>query len=91
MTWLITPEQTLSAARKAGMNEEALKLSGVAVLTFNKAVIDRMEELCGLQSVTWIGPHHHPYAAPELVKRGSYQGLSVTVVVPPCVAAGLCS
>lgn len=89
MTWLITPEQTLSAARKAGMNEEALKPSGVAVLTFNKAVIDRMEELCGLESATWIGPHHHPYAAPELVKRGSYQGLSVTVVVPPIGASPL--
>lgn len=45
MTLLITPGQTLSAARGAGLGDDALKLSGVAVLTCSKAVVDRLEEL----------------------------------------------
>lgn len=83
MTWLITPEQTLSAARQAGVDDEVLKLSGVAVLTFSKAVVDRMEELCALEDVEWISPLHHPYAAAQIAKRGAFEGIGVTVLVPP--------
>jgi uridine phosphorylase len=83
MTWLITPEQTLSAARRAGLGDKALRLSGIAVLTFSKATVERLETLCGLQDAAWLGPQHHPYAAAHIVKQGSFEGLDVTVLVPP--------
>jgi uridine phosphorylase len=89
MSWLITPEQTLSAARQAGLGDEALKLSGVAVLTFSKAVVDRLEELCALEDAEWISASHHPYAAAHIVKRGEFDGLDVTVLVPPMGASPL--
>jgi uridine phosphorylase len=89
MTRLITPEQTLSVARQAGLGDEELKLADVAVLTFSKAVGDRLEELCGLQDATWIGPQHHPYGAVRIVKRGSYGGLSIAMLVPPMGASPL--
>jgi uridine phosphorylase len=89
MTWLITPQQTLSAARQAGLGDEALKLSGVAVLTFSKAVVDRLEELCALKDAEWISALHHPYAAAHIVKRGEFDGLDVTVLVPPMGASPL--
>jgi uridine phosphorylase len=89
MTWLITPQQTLSAARQAGLGDEALKLSGVAVLTFSKAVVDRLEELCALEDAEWISSSHHPYAAAHIVKRGELDGLDVTVLVPPMGASPL--
>jgi uridine phosphorylase len=87
--WLVNPEQTLSAARRAGLADDALRLSDVAVLTFNKAIVDRIGELCGLEDITWIGPRHHPYAAAELVKHGTYRGLGVTLIVPPMGASPL--
>ncbi|MGA9349565.1 MAG: hypothetical protein WBW48_12300 [Anaerolineae bacterium] len=86
---LITPEQTLSVARQAGLGDEALKLSGVAVLTFSKSVVDRLDELCALEDVEWISSFHHPYAAAHIVKRGKFDGLDVTVLVPPMGASPL--
>ena len=88
MTWLITPEQTLSAVRQAGLTDEE-KLAGVAVLTFSKAVVDRLEALCGLEDTAWIAPQHHPYAAAEIVKRGALEGIGITVLVPPMGASPL--
>jgi hypothetical protein len=83
---LITPQQTLSAARQAGLGDEALKLSGVAVLTFSKAIVDRLEELCALKDAEWISAFHHPYAAAHIVKRGELDELDVTALVPPAAA-----
>ena len=64
-------------------------MAGVAVLTFSKAVVDRLEERCGLQDVAWISPLHHPYAAARVVKRGEFEGLGVTALVPPMGASPL--
>jgi uridine phosphorylase len=89
MTWLITPEQVRSAARQAGLSNDALDLGGVAVLTFSKAVVDRMEEICDAEDAQWLLPSHHPYAAPRIVKRGAFDGLGVTVLVPPMGASPL--
>jgi len=89
MTWLITSEQTLSVARQAGLTGEEWKLAGVAVLTFSKAVVDRLEALCGLEDTAWIAPQHHPYAAAEIVKRGAFEGIGITVLVPPMGASPL--
>ena len=89
MAWLITPEQTLSVARQAGLADRELKLGGAAVLTFSKAVVDRLEALCGLEDAAWIAPQHHPYAAAEIVKRGAFEGIGVTVLVPPMGASPL--
>jgi uridine phosphorylase len=83
MAWLITPDQTLSAARQAGLGDGELKLSGVAVLTFSKAVVDRLEVLCGLKDAAWLAPQHHPYAAAHGVKRGAFEGIGITTLVPP--------
>ena len=89
MTRLITPEQTLSAARQAGLDDRELKITGMAVLTFSKAIADRLEELCGLQDSEWLSPSHHPYSASRIVKRGAFQGWGVTVLVPPMGASPL--
>jgi uridine phosphorylase len=86
-SYLITPQQTLSAARQAGLGEEEMALSGIAVLTFSKAVIDRLEEHCDLQDATWLSKSPHPYATPHIVKRGAFQELGVTVLVPPMGAS----
>jgi uridine phosphorylase len=48
-----------------------------------------MEELCDMEDAGWLSPHHHPYAAPRIVKRGVFDGLGVTVVVPPMGASPL--
>jgi hypothetical protein len=61
-SFLITAQQTLSAARQRGLDDERLTLSGVAVLTFSKAVVDRLEVLCDLKDAAWLAPQHHPYA-----------------------------
>ena len=89
MTWLITSEQTLSVARQAGLSDEELKLGGIAVLTFSKAVMDRLEAFCGLEDAAWIAPQHHPYAAAEIVKSGAFEGVGIMVLVPPMGASPL--
>ncbi len=83
MTWLITPAQVLSLARQDGLGDEALKLTDVAILTFSRAVMERLEALCSLKDAAWIAPQHHPYAVAEIVKRGVFQGSSITALVPP--------
>jgi len=87
--WLVNAEQTIAAARLSGVGEKSLTIPGVAVLTFNKSIVDRMGELCGLVDVTWLGPHHHPYVAAEIVKQGKYGGVDVTLLVPPMGASPL--
>jgi uridine phosphorylase len=89
MEYLITPRQTLSAALRAGLAPESLDLSGVAVVTFSRTVIERLSELCALEDAAWISPRHHPYAAVRVVKRGEFEGLGVTAVVPPMGASPL--
>lgn len=88
-SYLITPQQTLSVAKQAGLDDEKLTLGGVAVLTFSKIVMDRLEERCGLKDADWISPLHHPYATAEIVKRGEFQGLDITALVPPMGASPL--
>lgn len=88
-TYLVTARQTLLAARRAGLTEEELNLSGIAVLTFSRALVERLDELCELKDAAWIAPAHHPYAAARVVKRGVYHGLDVTVLVPPMGASPL--
>jgi uridine phosphorylase len=87
--YLVTPQQTLSSAWQAGQGDGRLALPGIAVLTFSKAVVDRLGELCGLEDVPWISPPHHPYAAARTVKQGVSQGLGVVVLVPPMGASPL--
>ncbi len=89
MSWMITPQQTLSAARSAGLRDDDLRVDGIAVLTFSKAVVERMEELCELKEIQWLAPQHHPYAACHAAKQGAYQGRQVTVLVPPMGASPL--
>jgi uridine phosphorylase len=89
MAWLINSEQTLAAARGAGVDEDKLGLSGAAVLTFSRGVVERLDELCGLEEAAWISAAHHPYAAAEVVKRGEFGGMGVTVLVPPMGASPL--
>jgi uridine phosphorylase len=89
MKSLISSAQTLAAARENGLTDADLQLGGMAVLTFSKAIVDRLDELCGLQDTRWLGPKHHPYAACEIVKRGVFQGLEVSVLVPPMGASPL--
>jgi uridine phosphorylase len=87
--YLITSRQILSAARLAGLREGQLVTPGIAVLTFSNAVMERLEELCGLEDMAWLSPLHHPYAAAYVVKRGAYQGWGVTALVPPMGASPL--
>ena len=89
MTWLIDSEGTLAAARRAGVDGEKLRLSGAAVLTFSKGVVDRLDELCGLEEADWISARHHPYAAAQVVKRGQFEGMGLTVLAPPMGASPL--
>jgi uridine phosphorylase len=86
---LVTPQQTLSAARKAGLDEKQLQLSGLAVLTFSRAVVERLDVLCALEDAAWISPSHHPYAAPHVFKRGMFRGIEVVALVPPMGASPL--
>lgn len=87
--YLITPQQTRSVALQSGCDEEAFKLGGIAIITFSKGVLDRLEELCTLKDETWISKLHHPYSAAEVFKRGAYQGINFTVLVPPMGASPL--
>jgi uridine phosphorylase len=87
--WLISPEQTLAAAMRSGFHEESLRIAEIAVLTFNKSIVDRMTELCGLSDARWLAAHHHPYATAEVVKRGKCDGFDVAVLVPPMGASPL--
>ena len=69
MKSLINSGQTLAVAREDGLTDAELQLDGIAVLTFSKAIVDRLDERCGLQDAQWLGPRHHPYAACEIVKH----------------------
>jgi hypothetical protein len=86
---MITPQQTLAAARKRGLSEEALKLRDLAVLTFSKTIFDLLEATCDMKSVAWISAQDHPYAAATITKRGRYQGMDFAVLIPPMGASPL--
>ena len=70
MAYLVSPRQTFKAAVQGGCDHKQLQLSGVAVLTFSKAVMQRLEELCLLQEITWLSPSLHLYTGAQFVKRG---------------------
>jgi uridine phosphorylase len=87
--YCISPQQTFAVATQDGLSENILFFSGVAILTFNKSIMDRLDELCGLKDTQWISSHHHPYSAARVVKRGHYLGLEIIALVPPMGASPL--
>jgi uridine phosphorylase len=87
--YCVTPQQTLSVARHNGLDGNQLSLGGIAVFTFNQAIVERLEELCKLQDTPWISPRHHPYSAVQVVKIGQFEDLSIAVLVPPMGASPL--
>lgn len=87
--FMITPQQTIAAARKRGLSANALKLGDLAVLTFSKAVIDHLEARCMMEDTTWISEQDHPYSAVTIAKQGRYQGLAIAALVPPMGASPL--
>ncbi|MGD2105586.1 MAG: hypothetical protein PVJ55_10800 [Anaerolineae bacterium] len=89
MAYLITPEQTLTAALRMGTNRDGLGLPGIAVLTFSRGVMERLDELCGFEDLAWISAPDHPYGAARIVRRGQIGGLGVTGLVPPMGASAL--
>jgi hypothetical protein len=89
VTYLITPQQTLSIARQGGIGDNSLALSGTAVLTFSKIIVDHLTELCSLKDIEWISPRYHPYCAADVIKRGVYKEMDVIVLVPPMGASPL--
>jgi len=84
---VVSPDQTLAAARAAGAKGVDLSLPEVAVLTFSESVLARLAERCGLANVPWLDARVHPYAAVEVTRRGSCEGLDVIVLVPPMGAS----
>jgi uridine phosphorylase len=89
MCYLITSQQTLSAARRAEPDPGELERSSVAVVTYSRGVLERLDDLCGLEDVAWISPRHHPYAAVRVIRQGAFGGTGVTAVVPPMGASPL--
>lgn len=88
-SFLITPQQVMAIAKDDGLDDEKLSLSGLAVMTFSRAIMERLEELCGLEDAEWISMKHHPYGAPQVAKRGRYEGMEVFAVVPPMAPSPL--
>lgn len=87
MCCMITPQQTQLSARQQGLAAEDLQMSGMAVLTFSRTVIDRLDAFCDLHESAWISPQHHPYAAAQQVWRGLYRDVEVHALVPPMGAS----
>ncbi len=81
-SYLVTPQQTLRVARQAGVAEEQLRVPALAVMTFSRATMERLGEHCALEDAPWISPIHHPYAAPEVVKRGVFREKEIIALVP---------
>jgi uridine phosphorylase len=85
----ITSQQTIAMAKQDGLADEQLVLSGVAILTFSKLVMNRLQECCELEDFQWISPKHHPYDTAKMVMRGQYQELDINVIVPTMGASPL--
>jgi uridine phosphorylase len=83
MGWLITAAQTRQYATVMDPEHHARTLPAVAVLTFSRAVLDRLQPLCGLENMAWLEASQHPYATAQTVKRGTHAGREVVVLVPP--------
>jgi hypothetical protein len=87
--YLVTAQQVVAAARQAGLGEEQLRRPALAILTFSRSTLERLEELCGLEDRPWISPLHHPYGAAEVCKQGTFREQDVTVLVPAMGASPL--
>jgi uridine phosphorylase len=87
MDRLISPQQTLEAARAAGRTDADLALEGAAVLTFSATILKTLQERCNLQEASWIGPGEHPYASATRFLRGRFDGVEITALIPPMGAS----
>jgi uridine phosphorylase len=83
MSWLVTAAQTVERAAAMDPKRHPQSLPAVAVLTFSRAVLDRLQALCGLEDMVWLESGRHPYATAQTVKRGIHAGREVVVLVPP--------
>jgi uridine phosphorylase len=81
--WLITAAQTRECAAAIDPEHRAESLPAVAVLTFSRAVLERLQALCDLEDMAWLEPGHHPYATAHTVKRGIHAGREILALVPP--------
>lgn len=68
MHWLITLQQTLSAASVGGREVSALNLGKAAILTFSRVIMERMETIVAL--VPPMGASPLSCILEELIHRG---------------------
>lgn len=87
MNRLISPRQTIEAARAAGRTDADLTLGGAAVLIFSGTILKTLQARCGVQEAPWIGPGDHPYAAPVRFLRGRLDNMDIAVLTPPMGAS----
>ncbi len=87
MNAIITAKAVAAAARCPWHDTGKTGASSIAVLTFNWAIVTRLTELCTLEQAGWVDPQLHPYAPVQIVKRGQYRDLGITVIVPPMGAS----
>ncbi|NHJ12979.1 MAG: hypothetical protein EAX95_04845 [Candidatus Thorarchaeota archaeon] len=87
--FLISPEQIRKEAELQGVPKSQLGAPRVAILTFNKAILDEIRNQCGMQEWQWAGWRFSPYSAPSVSLVGFLDDIEVALVVPPMGASPL--
>ncbi len=85
--FIIAPEDVEKEALAQGINREDLKVPHIAILTFNRAVIDELINLCVLREWNWHARKYSPYSSSHKSWKGAINTHDVGVFFPPMGAS----
>lgn len=85
--YLLKPADIEKNARMLGMAVSDLDVSPTSILTFNKPVVEYLDEWCGLREQSLSNNELCAYAAAPRSWKGAFAGHSVSVFIPPMGAS----
>ncbi|UCG01165.1 MAG: hypothetical protein JSW11_16295 [Candidatus Heimdallarchaeota archaeon] len=89
--FVLNPADIEKIAKSKGVTLSELEVPSLIILTFNKAVVEELENLChDLKDWSWKGEKFSPYSSSRLSLKGSIDGLyDIAVFIPPMGASPL--
>lgn len=78
-----------SALGITNKTKKDFQVGDFVILLFSKLLLDYLTKKVNMQSEDWLGPYH-PYAS-NPIHNGTYDGISISVLMPPMGASPIAS
>ncbi|NIP41220.1 MAG: hypothetical protein GWN61_00730, partial [candidate division Zixibacteria bacterium] len=85
--YMLHPGDIEKNALRLGVSPDDMCVSGTTILTFNEAILESLRVSCNLRERRVLNSTLSPYAFPMRSLEGTFEGQSLSVLIPPMGAS----